>query len=91
MGDDLDMFYGFGYLGWNGEWGFLNRILDCIINLVTTYQLNMSNEWLEWLCCWLDSSIAIYVFDEKFVLSNWNEIELDRNDVTRSSNLAGTG
>ncbi len=40
-GDDLDMFYGFGYLGWNGEWGFLNRILDYIINLVTTYQLNM--------------------------------------------------
>lgn len=26
-GDDLDMFYGLGYLGWNGSWGFLNRIL----------------------------------------------------------------
>lgn len=40
-GDDLDMFYGFGYLGWNGEWGFFKPYIDYIINLVTTYQLNM--------------------------------------------------
>lgn len=40
-GDDLDMFYGFGYLAGTASGAFLNRILDCIINLVTTYQLNM--------------------------------------------------
>ncbi len=43
-GDDLDIFYGLGYLGWNGSWFFFNRILDYIINLETTSQPNMDKQ-----------------------------------------------
>ena len=37
-------------------------------------------------------SITIYsLFDEKFVLSNWNEIELDRNDAYTEQQFGRNG
>jgi hypothetical protein len=39
--DDLDMFYGLGYLGWQGKSGFLNPILDCITSPGIITQKNM--------------------------------------------------
>ena len=54
-----------GYLGWNGEWGFLNRILDCIINLVTTYQLKygQTNGWNGYVVGWT-AVLPFTLFDE---------------------------
>lgn len=60
-GDDLDMFYGLGYLGWNG-----------------------------YVVGWT-AVLPFTLFDEKFVLSNWNEIELDRNDAYAEQQFGRNG
>lgn len=51
-GDDLDMFYGLGYLGWTGNWGSLNRILDYIINLAIMFRRNTGKPVAGTVMCW---------------------------------------
>lgn len=81
-GDDLDMFYGLGYLGWTGNWGFFKPYIG-LHNQSGDYvsqKYGQTSGWNGYVLGWT----AAYNFtflDEKFVLSNWNEIEFDRNNA----------
>lgn len=81
-GDDLDMFYGLGYLGWTGNWGFFKPYIG-LHNQSGDYvsqKYGQTSGWNGYVLGWT----AAYKFtflDEKFVLSNWNEIEFDRNNA----------
>lgn len=81
-GDDLDLFYGLGYLGWQGSWGFLKPYIGLHSQSgdYVSQKYGQTSGWNGYVIGWT----AAYIFnlyDEKFVLSNWNEIELDRNDA----------
>ncbi|AUO65896.1 hypothetical protein WM46_14630 [Citrobacter freundii complex sp. CFNIH2] len=81
-GDDLDMFYGLGYLGCTGNWGFFKPYIG-LHNQSGDYvsqKYGQTSGWNGYVLGWT----AAYNFtflDEKFVLSNWNEIEFDRNNA----------
>lgn len=81
-GDDLDMFYGLGYLGWTGEWGFFKPYVG-LHNQSGDYvsqKYGQTSGWNGYVVGWT----AVYnfvLFNEKFNLSDWNEIELGRNDA----------
>lgn len=81
-GDDLDMFYGLGYLGWSGKWGFFKPYIG-LHNQSGDYvsqKYGQTSGWNGYVLGWT-AAYNFTLFDEKFVLSDWNEIEFDRNDA----------
>lgn len=70
-GDDLDMFYGAGYLGWSGVGGSSNPILVCIINLVIMSRRNMGRQaaGMAMLLAGLQPIILIYLVKILFYLT----------------------
>lgn len=80
--DDLDMFYGLGYLGFSGKWGFFKPYIG-LHNQSGDYvskKYGQTSGWNGYVVGWT----AVYnfmLFGEKFSLSDWNEIELGRNDA----------
>lgn len=80
--DDLDMFYGLGYLGWTGKWGFFKPWLG-LHNQSGDYvskQYGQTSGWNGYTLGWT-AAYNVTLFNEKFVISNWNEIEFDRNNA----------
>lgn len=81
-GDDLDMFYGLGYLGWTGEWGFFKPYIG-LHNQSGDYvsqKYGQTSGWNGYVVGWT-TAYNFALFDEKFILSDWNEVELERNDA----------
>lgn len=81
-GDELNMMYGFGYLGWSGPSGFFKPYI-ALHNLSNDYtsskhgQANGLNGYVVgWTSAWMFD-----LWGQNMVLSNWNEFELDRNDA----------
>lgn len=81
-GDDLDMFYGLGYLGWTGNWGFFKPYIG-LHNQSGDYvsqKYGQTSGWNGYVLGWT-AAYNFTLLEEKFVLSNWNEIEFDRNNA----------
>ncbi|WP_054176429.1 outer membrane protein OmpK [Citrobacter sp. CtB7.12] len=81
-GDDLDMFYGLGYLGWTGNWGFFKPYIG-LNNQSGDYvsqKYGQTSGWNGYVLGWT-AAYNFTLLEEKFVLSNWNEIEFDRNNA----------
>lgn len=81
-GDDLDMFYGLGYLGWTGNWGFFKPYIG-LHNQSGDYvsqKYGQTSGWNGYVLGWT-AAYNFTILDGKFVLSNWNEIEFDRNNA----------
>lgn len=81
-GDDLDMFYGLGYLGWTGNWGFFKPYIG-LHNQSGDYvsqKYGQTSGWNGYVLGWT-AAYNFTLLEEKFVLSNWNEIEFDRNNT----------
>ncbi|MCL5498436.1 hypothetical protein M5Y49_06990 [Escherichia coli] len=90
--DDLDMFYGLGYLGWQGKWGFFKPYVG-LHNQSGDYnskKYGQTSGWNGYVIGW-SAAYFFNAFNEKFVLSNWNEIELDRNDAYAEQQHGHTG
>lgn len=82
LGDDLDMFYGLGYLGWTGNWGFFKPYIG-LHNQSGDYvsqKYGQTSGWNGYVLGWT-AAYNFTLLEEKFVLSNWNEIEFDRNNA----------
>ncbi len=76
------MFYGLGYLGWSGKWGFFKPYLG-LHNESGDYvspKYGQTSGWNGYVLGWT-AAYNFTLFDEKFVLSDWNEIEFERNDA----------
>lgn len=81
-GDDLDMFYGLGHLGWSGDWGFFKPYIG-LHNQSGDYvsqKYGQTSGWNGYVVGWT-TAYNFSLFDERLVLSDWNEVELDRNDA----------
>ena len=81
-GEDLDMFYGLGYLGWTGNWGFFKPYIG-LHNQSGDYvsqKYGQTSGWNGYVLGWT-AAYNFTLLEEKFVLSNWNEIEFDRNNA----------
>lgn len=81
-GDDLDMFYGLGYLGWTGEWGFFKPYIG-LHNQSGDYvsqKYGQTSGWNGYVVGWT-TAYNFVLFSESFSLSDWNEVELERNDA----------
>ena len=88
-GDDLDMFYGLGYLEWSGvEIGVsLNLISACITNQVTMYHRNMDRpvDGMDMLLVGLLFITSLYLVKALFYLTGMKS-RLIEMMLTRSSN-----
>ncbi len=83
-------FMGQGYLGiWSGSWGFFKPLYIGLHN--QSGDCNAHEIWadkrLEYMAIFIGWTAAynFNLFGEDFVLSDWNEIELDRNDAYTGS------
>jgi|UniRef100_A0A8H9YXW4 hypothetical protein len=81
-GDELNMMYGLGYLGWSGPSGFFKPYV-ALHNLSNDYvsrkygqATGLNGYVVGWTSAWFFD-----LWGEKMVLSDWNEFELDRNDA----------
>ncbi|EAV4821015.1 hypothetical protein E4X60_19175 [Salmonella enterica] len=91
-GDDLDMFYGAGYLGWSGSWGFFKPYIG-LHNQSGDYvsqKYGQTSGWNGYVIGWT-AAYNFNLFGEDFVLSDWNEIELDRNDAYTEQQFGRNG
>jgi hypothetical protein len=82
--DDLDMLYGLGYLGWSGKSGYFkpyvafhNESSDYKSQSLGGKSASGRNGYVVgWTTAYFFS-----LWKENFVLSDWHEIEFDRNDA----------
>lgn len=82
FGDELNMMYGLGYLGLTGPSGFIKPYV-AVHNLSNDYnskKYGQATGWNGYVVGWV-AAHNFQVFGEKFVISNWNEFEIDRNDA----------
>lgn len=82
FGDELNMMYGVGYLGLISLLGFI-KFYFVVYNLLNDYIFKKYGQVIGfngYVFGW----VVVYNFDmfnEKFVILNWNEVEMDCNDV----------
>ncbi|EAA5485258.1 hypothetical protein DQD41_06315 [Salmonella enterica subsp. enterica] len=92
FGDELNMMYGIGYLGLVEKSWFIKPYL-AVHNLSNDYTLKTYGQatgFNGYVAGW----VAAYNFDmfnESFAISNWNEVEFDRNDAYAEQQGGHTG
>ncbi|WP_458047406.1 outer membrane protein OmpK [Phytobacter sp. AG2a] len=92
FGDELNMLYGLGYLGLTGKSGFIKPYI-AVHNLSNDYnskKYGMANGWNGYVLGWV-AAYHFNLFGEKFTISDWNEIEFDRNDAYAEQQGGHTG
>ncbi|EDF9719708.1 hypothetical protein B4Q50_16265 [Salmonella enterica subsp. enterica serovar Poona] len=92
FGDELNMMYGVGYLGLTSPSGFIKPYFAVhnLSNDYTSKKYGQATGFNGYVLGW----VAAYNFDmfnEKFVISNWNEVEMDRNDAYAEQQGGKTG
>lgn len=92
FGDELNMMYGVGYLGLKEKSWFIKPYI-AIHNLSSDYnskKYGQASGFNGYVLGWV-AAYNFELFKEKFAISDWNEIEFDRNDAYAQQQGGKTG
>lgn len=92
FGDELNMMYGIGYLGLKDKSWFIKPYL-ALHNLSSDYnskKYGQASGFNGYVFGWV-AAYNFEMFKEKFSLSDWNEVEFERNDAYAEQQGGKTG
>ena len=92
FGDELNMMYGVGYLGLVEKSWFIKPYVAIhnLSNDYTSKKYGQATGLNGYVLGWV-AAYNFEMFNEKFAVSNWKEIEMDRNDAYAEQQGGHTG